>query len=140
MLLFGPAPRELQAHCYRMLGSLQDAEDAVQESCSGHGGRRRDSRVGSVRTWLFRITTNRCLNLLRAARRRRKPVPAAPAPLRRPDRGAAGGCEPYPDQLLDGVPDALPAPTPRYEAREAISLAFVGALQRLPAAPARGAA
>jgi RNA polymerase sigma-70 factor (TIGR02960 family) len=125
---------ELQVHCYRMLGSLQDAEDALQETLlaawlglDGFEGR------SSVRTWLYRIATNRCLNLLRSSRRR--PVTAAPLPVPTPEPTRLGEVlwlQPYPDALLDSLSDQAPGPEARYETREAISLAFVTAVQLLP--------
>jgi RNA polymerase sigma-70 factor (TIGR02960 family) len=125
---------ELQVHCYRMLGSLQDAQDLVQDSLlaawlglEGFEGR------SSVRTWLYRIATNRCLNHLRSAKR--QPVPAAPLPVTPPEPTRVGEVfwlQPYPDALLDGVPDKSPGPEARYESREAISLAFITAVQLLP--------
>lgn len=136
--LVDPHRAELQAHSYRMLGSLQDAEDAVQETLlkawlalAGFEGR------SSLRTWLYRIATNQCLNQLRATKRRRpadEPAPAAPP------TGADGvrWLQPYPDELLADVPDEAPGPESRYESREAISLAFVRALQLL--APGQRAA
>jgi RNA polymerase sigma-70 factor (ECF subfamily) len=136
--LVDPRRAELVAHCYRMLGSLQDAEDAVQESLlkawlamPGFEGR------SSVRTWLYRIATNQCLNQLRATKRRRaveEPAPAAPPT----GQDAVRWLQPYPDALLADVPDDRPGPEARYESREAISLAFVRALQLLP--PAQRAA
>jgi RNA polymerase sigma-70 factor (TIGR02960 family) len=132
--LVEPHRGELQVHCYRMLGSLQDAEDALQETLlsawlglDGFEGR------SSVRTWLYRIATNRCLNLLRSAGRR--PVTAAPLPIPPPEPtrlGEVPWLQPYPDVLLDGLPDQAPGPEARYESREAISLAFVTAVQLLP--------
>ena len=132
--LVDPHRRELQVHCYRMLGSLQDAEDAVQETLlaawlglDGFEGR------SSVRTWLYRIATNRCLNLLRSSSRR--PVTAAPLPMATPEPTRLGEVlwlQPYPDALLEGLPDEAPGPEARYESREAISLAFVTAVQLLP--------
>jgi RNA polymerase sigma-70 factor (ECF subfamily) len=132
--LVEPHRRELQVHCYRMLGSLQDAEDALQETLlaawlglDGFEGR------SSVRTWLYRITTNRCLNLLRSSARR--PATAAPLPVPAPDPTGLGEVpwlQPYPDDLLEGLPDRAPGPEARYESREAISLAFVTAVQLLP--------
>jgi RNA polymerase sigma-70 factor (ECF subfamily) len=126
--------RELQVHCYRMLGSLQDAEDALQETLlaawlglDGFEGR------SSVRTWLYRIATNRCLNLLRSSGRR--PVTAAPLPVPTPEPTRLGEVlwlQPYPDVLLEGLSDQAPGPEARYESREAISLAFVTAVQLLP--------
>jgi RNA polymerase sigma-70 factor (TIGR02960 family) len=132
--LVEPYQGELQAHCYRMLGSAADAEDAVQETllaaCRGLGG---FEQRASVRTWLYRIATSRCLNTLRSARRR---PPAAtrlgfapPAPTR---LGEVPWLEPYPDLLLEDLPDNAADPQARYEAREAISMAFITALQLLP--------
>ena len=132
--LVEPHRGELQVHCYRMLGSLQDAEDALQETLlaawlglDGFEGR------SSVRTWLYRIATNRCLNLLRSSARR--PVTAAPLPVPPPEPTRLGEVlwlQPYPDVLLDGLSDQAPGPEARYESREAISLAFVTAVQLLP--------
>ncbi|HEX4019497.1 MAG TPA: sigma-70 family RNA polymerase sigma factor [Frankiaceae bacterium] len=132
--LVEPHRGELQVHCYRMLGSLQDAEDALQETLlaawlglEGFEGR------ASVRTWLYRIATNRCLNQLRASGRR--PVAAAPLPVPAPEptrMGEVTWLQPYPDVLLEGLPDQAPGPAARYESREAISLAFITAVQLLP--------
>jgi RNA polymerase sigma-70 factor (ECF subfamily) len=132
--LIGPYERELQVHCYRILGSAQDAEDALQEALlaawQGLGGF--EGRA-SIRTWLYRVVTTRCLNAVRAARRRSgisaPPGPAPPEPTR---LGEVTWLEPYPDLLLEGLPDSAPGPEARYEAREAISLAFITAVQRLP--------
>ena len=126
---------ELLAHCYRMLGSMHDAEDAIQETLlsawkglAGFEGR------SSLRTWLFRIATNRCLNMLRSDSRgptRRDELEEVQLP--EPTRlGQILWLEPYPDDLFENVPDAAPGPEARYEAHEAISLAFVTALQTLP--------
>jgi RNA polymerase sigma-70 factor (ECF subfamily) len=132
--LVGPYRHEMQVHCYRMLGSAADAEDALQETLTaawrGLGGYQ--SRAG-IRTWLYRIATSRCLNMLRAASRRPQARPPAldvepPEPTR---LGEAVWLEPYPDVLFD-LPDSAAGPEARYEAREAISLAFVTALQLLP--------
>jgi RNA polymerase sigma-70 factor (ECF subfamily) len=132
--LVEPHRGELQVHCYRMLGSLQDAEDALQETLlaawlglEGFEGR------SSVRTWLYRIATNRCLNQLRSSGRR--PVAAAPlaVPVPEPSRlGEVLWLQPYPDVLLEGLSDQAPGPEARYESREAISLAFITAVQLLP--------
>ncbi len=133
--LVEPYQRELQVHCYRILGSAQDAEDALQETLltawRSLGGFEQRS---SMRTWLYRIATTRSLNALRSASRR---APAEwpshdidpPEPTR---LGEVVWLEPYPDVLLDDLPDTAPGPQARYEAREAISLAFVTALQLLP--------
>ena len=130
-----PYRRELQVHCYRMLGSLQDAEDALQDTLlaawRGLGG---FERRASIRTWLYRIATNRCLNALRSASRRPPlawdiPEVEPPEPTR---LGEVVWLEPYPDALLAGAIDVPPGPEARYEQTEAISLAFVTALQVLP--------
>ena len=133
--LVDPYRRELQVHCYRFLGSAQDAEDALQDTwlsawqgLAGFEGR------ASVRTWLYRVATSRCLDVLRSARRR-PPVSAPPAGLEPPGPTRLGELlwlEPYPDVLLEGLPDSAPGPEARYEARESISLAFITALQLLP--------
>ena len=134
-LLVDPYRRELQVHCYRVLGSAYDAEDAVQETLmaawQGLGGF--EGRA-SVRTWLYKIATHRCLNALRSARHRpRSEMPAAELDPPEPTRlGEVVWLEPYPDVLLDGLSDAAPGPEARCEAREAISLAFVTAVQLLP--------
>jgi len=130
-----PYRRELQVHCYRMLGSFQDAEDAVQDTLlaawRGFGGF--EGRA-SLRTWLYRIATNRCLNARRAAGRRRAkewdiPHVEPPEPTR---LGEVVWLQPYPDALLAGAPGVPPGPEARYEQTEAVSLAFVTALQVLP--------
>jgi RNA polymerase sigma-70 factor (TIGR02960 family) len=131
-----PHRRELQAHCYRMLGSFQDAEDAVQDTIlaawQGLGGFV-EGRA-SLRTWLYKIATNRCLNALRSARRRAArewDVPGVEPP--EPTQlGEVVWLQPYPDALLEGVAGPPPGPEARYEQTEAISLAFVTALQALP--------
>jgi RNA polymerase sigma-70 factor (ECF subfamily) len=131
-----PHRRELQVHCYRMLGSLQDAEDAVQDTLlsawQGLGGFV-EARA-SLRTWLYRIATNRCLNALRSASRR--PARQWDVPHVEPPEATRLGevvwLEPYPDALLAGAVVVPPGPEARYEQTEAISLAFVTALQALP--------
>ena len=133
--LIGPYRRELQVHCYRVLGSAQDAEDALQETLlaawQGIGGF--EGRA-SIRTWLYQVATSRCLNALRAASRRPPmnwPLSGLDPP--EPTRlGEVSWLEPYPDALLEGLADGAPGPEARYEATEAISLAFVTALQLLP--------
>jgi RNA polymerase sigma-70 factor (TIGR02960 family) len=133
--LVEPHRRELQVHCYRILGSLQDAEDLLQETLlaawRGIGGY---EERASVRTWLYRIATNRCLNALRSGERRPRAVQQPPMPLPEPSRRRAepSWLEPYPDALLDGIVDVAPGPEARYEARESVSLAFLAALQQLP--------
>jgi len=132
--LTGPYRRELHVHCYRMLGSLADAEDAVQETLTsawrGLEGFREQS---TVRTWLYRISTNRCLNAIRHDRRRRPPEPVPP--FRPPEptrRGDVPWLQPYPDALLDQLPGPDPDPEVRYGRWESIELGFLVALQRLP--------
>src|SRR6478609_9324178 len=134
--LAGPHRRELQVHCYRMLGSFADAEDAVQETMlaawQGIGGFTEER--ASLRTWLYKIATNRCLNARRAASRRpaRKwDVSQFEPPLPTP-RDEAVWLQPFPDALLEGAADAPTGPEARYEQTEAISLAFITALQLLP--------
>ena len=130
-----PHRRELQVHCYRILGSLQDAEDALQETFlaawQGLGGFNERS---SLRTWLYRVATNRCLNALRSASRRPRMDWSIPGvePLEPTRLGEVVWLQPYPDILLEGSRDDPPGPEARYETSEAISLAFVMALQLLP--------
>ena len=133
--LIAPHRRELQVHCYRMLGSFQDAEDALQDTLlaawqglDGFEGR------ASLRTWLYRIATNRCLNARRSLNRRAArewdvPGVEPPEPAR---LGEVVWLEPFPDTLLKGAFNVPQEPDARYEQTEAISLAFVTALQRLP--------
>jgi RNA polymerase sigma factor (sigma-70 family) len=155
--LIEPYRRELQVHCYRMLGSLQDAEDLLQETLlAAWQGLAGFEERASIRTWLYRIATNRCLNALRSARRRPAkewdiPDVDPPEPTR---LGEVVWLEPYPDALLEGplamtpTPSGLagqpglpgppgppdpPGPEARYQRNEAISLAFITALQLLPA-------
>src|SRR5712675_1597556 len=134
--LAGSHRRELQVHCYRMLGSFADAEDAVQETMlaawQGIGGFAEER--ASLRTWLYKIATNRCLNARRAASRRparkwdmSQFEPPVPTP-----RDEAVWLQPFPDAFLEGAVDRPPGPEARYEQSEAISLAFVAALQLLP--------
>jgi RNA polymerase sigma-70 factor (TIGR02960 family) len=130
-----PYRRELHVHCYRMLGSFQDAEDAAQETllAAWRGLGRFEGRA-SIRTWLYRIATTRCLNARRSAGRRPAkewdvPDVEPPAPTR---LGEIVWLEPFPDALLDGALVAPLGPEARYEQTESISLAFVTALQVLP--------
>ena len=130
-----PHRRELQVHCYRMLGSFADAEDALQDTLlaawqgiAGFEGR------ASLRTWLYRIATNRCLNARRSASRR--PATEWNIPGVEPPEPTLHGevvwLEPFPDALLEGAMDVPPGPEARYEQAESVSLAFVTALQALP--------
>ena len=130
-----PYRRELLVHCYRMLGSFQDAEDALQDTLltawqglAGFEGR------SSLRTWMYRIATNRCLNVRRSASRHQAkewdvPNVEPPEPTR---RGEVVWLEPFPDVRLEGVVDVPLGPEARYEQTESISVAFVTALQALP--------
>jgi RNA polymerase sigma-70 factor (TIGR02960 family) len=132
--LTDPYRRELQVHCYRMLGSLTSAEDMLQETLlAAWRGLAGFAERSSVRTWLYRIATNRCLNALRTTARRAvtEPIPpfAPPEPTRRDE---ITWLQPYPDTLLDAVPDTEPNPEAHYQAVEAVELAFVAALQRVP--------
>jgi RNA polymerase sigma-70 factor (TIGR02960 family) len=129
--------RQLHVHCYRIIGSVQDAEDVVQETLlaawrglEGFEGR------ASMHTWLYTIATNRSLNALRARGRRMPeppPPPEEPPVPPEPTREIEPiWLEPYPDELLEGVVDRAEEPDARYDAREAIALAFIAGLQRLP--------
>lgn len=132
--LTAPHLPELHLHCYRMLGSLIDADDVLQEvliaawqGLNGFAGR------SSLRTWLYRIATNRCLNEIRAGKRRLRSEPIPPFDPPEPSRrGAVTWLQPYPDSELEEVVDRAPGPAARYQAREAVELAFIVALQRLP--------
>ena len=127
--------RELHVHCYRILGSVQDAEDAMQETLlAAWRGLDRFEERASLRAWLYRIATNRCLNALRdSARRPQRTALALPFEPPEPTRlGEPLWLEPYPDTLLDELPDAAAGPEARYEAKEAVGLAFVSGLQQLP--------
>ena len=130
--------RGLHAHCYRMLGSLHDAEDAYQEAMLRAWRalpRLRDD--AAARTWLYRIATNVCLNAI--ARRPRRVLPADYGPPADATKRSVGEplvesvwVEPYPDEQL-GIEDGLAAPEARYERRESVELAFIAAVQHLPA-------
>jgi RNA polymerase sigma-70 factor (TIGR02960 family) len=130
--LTDPYRRELQAHCYRIVGSAQDAEDLVQETllAAWRGLEQFEGRA-SIRGWLYKIATNRCLDALRASARRPQVEPMTEPP--QPTRLAEPiWLEPYPDVLLEGIADDAPGPEARYETKEAIALAFVAGLQHLP--------
>ena len=132
-----PYRRELQLHCYRIVGSVQDAEDLLQETLlAAWRGLEQFEGRSSLRAWLYTIATNRCLNALRERVRRPQTTPG--------DRGGRAGIThppesvaeiswltPYPDALLEGVTDMAPDPAARYEAKESVALAFVSGLQHL---------
>jgi len=127
--------RELQVHCYRMLGSLDDAEDLVQETLL-RAWRRRETFRGrsTLRAWLYGIATNACLDALERRARRLLPPAVTPAanPLAPPPASEAGWLEPYPDHLLDEIADDEAGPDETIVDRETIELAFMVAIQHLP--------
>ena len=127
-----PYQRELQLHIYRIVGSVQDAEDVLQDTllAAWRGLEEFEGRA-SVRAWLYRIATNRSLDALRASKRRPqdKPMPTMPEPTRWSE---PLWVEPYPDVLLEGIAEDAPGPDARYETREAVELAFIVGLQHLP--------
>jgi RNA polymerase sigma-70 factor (ECF subfamily) len=135
--LVGPHRGELIAHCYRMLGSLEDAEDAVQDTLvrAWRGLRGFEGR-SSLRSWLYRIATNVCLNAIERRPRLALPVERAAAgdPREAPEPPLAerAWIEPLPDDIAASL-DAGPSPEARYEQREAVELAFIASLQHLPA-------
>ena len=138
-----PFRREIKLHCYRMLGSLHEAEDAVQEtylrawrSFSSFEAGSSDER-GSFRAWLYRIATNACLNALEGRKHQQRYLPdqlgpAGPPKLEGSPALDVPWLEPYPDANLEGFADAAPNPEARYTARESVQLAFVAAIQQLP--------
>ena len=132
--LTAPHRAELHLHCYRMLGSLVDADDVLQEVLiAAWRGLTDFAGRASLRTWLFRITTNRCLNEIRSRQRRLPPAPIPPFEPPEPTRlDAVTWLQPYPDSELEQVPAREAGPAVRYGAREAVELAFIVALQRLP--------
>jgi RNA polymerase sigma-70 factor, ECF subfamily len=133
-----PYRRQIKLHCYRMLGSLHEAEDLVQEtylrawrSFDTFDGR------GSLRAWLYKIATNACLNVLASRKHAQRWLPHhhAPATADLPDGKPAADVawlEPYPDAELAEIADAAPNPEARYAADESVQLAFVAAIQFLP--------
>ena len=129
--------RELEIHCYRMLGSPEDAEDVVQETLL-RAWRRRETFRGraTVRAWLYGIATNACLDVLEKRSRRLLPPavtgPADPFAAPPPPTSEVGWLEPYPDRLLDEIVDSGDGPHEAIVARETIELAFLVAIQHLP--------
>jgi RNA polymerase sigma-70 factor, ECF subfamily len=141
-LLAEPFRRELKLHCYRMLGSLHEAEDAVQEGYlrawrgfNGFGGR------GSFRAWLYKIATNACLDALASRKNLQRLLPDQrdAATARMPGGAPAfapatdlAWLEPYPDRFLENIADDAPNPEARYTSRQTLQLAFVAVIQQLP--------
>jgi RNA polymerase sigma-70 factor (ECF subfamily) len=125
--------RELHVHCYRMLGSFDEAEDHVQEVFL-RAWRSRDGFQGqsSPRTWLYRVATNACLDTLRRDARRAVPAPSRAPAGPGPSVVALPWVQPYPDSLLDQVPAGQPGPEAVAVSRETMSLAFLAAIQLLP--------
>src|SRR6202050_1739394 len=127
---------ELQVHCYRILGSLQDAEDALQETLvSAWRNLGEFGQQSSLRTWLYKIATNRCLSMLRADSRRPRiatPLPQATLPEPTGAGDAPPWLEPYPDVLLDPLPDQRPGPNTCSETTKPSSLAVITAMHLLP--------
>jgi RNA polymerase sigma-70 factor (ECF subfamily) len=127
--------RELQLHCYQMLGSYEASEDLVQETFL-RAWRARGAYEGraSFRTWLYRIATNACLDALARERRR----PRAVVPPGASDSEAPGGyaeipwLQPFPDQILDEIVDPEAGPDSSVVAKETVELAFLAAIQHLP--------
>src|SRR3954449_962220 len=135
--LLEPYRGELHAHCYRMLASVHDAEDALQDaSLRAWRGLARFEGRSSLRSWLYTIATNTCLNLI--AKRPKRVLPIDYGPATDPHEGLGMPLsetvwvEPYPDETI-GLQDGFAAPEARYEQRESVELAFVAALQHLPA-------
>jgi RNA polymerase sigma-70 factor, ECF subfamily len=134
--LLEPYRGELHAHCYRMLGSVHDAEDALQDaSLRAWRGLEKFEGRSSLRSWLYTIATNTCLNQI--ARRPKRVLPVDYGPAADPHGGPGEPVvesvwiEPYPDETL-ALEDGLAAPEARYEQRESVELAFIAALQLLP--------
>ncbi|MCW3029063.1 MAG: sigma-70 family polymerase sigma factor [Solirubrobacterales bacterium] len=135
--LVAPHRAELHAHCYRMLGSVQDAEDALQEALlrAWRGLARFEGR-SSLRSWLYTIATNACLRTIERQPKRVLPVDYGPAADPHDGPGEplteSTWLEPYPDEQL-GLEDGFSAPEARHEQRESVELAFIAVLQHLPA-------
>jgi RNA polymerase sigma-70 factor, ECF subfamily len=138
-----PFRREIKLHCYRMLGSLHEADDLVQEtylrawrSFSSFEARASDER-GSFRAWIYRIATNACLNALESRKHAQRLLPdqLGPSTMQMPDGPPPtdiAWLEPYPDSHLEGIAEDAPNPEARYTSREAVQLAFVSVIQELP--------
>jgi len=129
-----PYRPELHLHCYRLLGSVTDAEDALQETMiAAWRSIGTFAERASVRTWLYRIATNRALNARRATDRRKPLAPTPPFAPPQPTRHSElTWLQPYPDTLLEDLADTVRSPDALYTAREAVELAFIAGLQQLP--------
>src|SRR6266853_4405597 len=131
--LTDPYRAELLAHCYQILGSVADAEDMLQDTLlAAWRGLSSFEGRSSLRAWLHKIAVNGCLNSLRDRSRRPREVPLMAEPPEPTRLADPVWVEPYPDVLLDGIPDLAPGPEARYDAKESIELAFITALQHLP--------
>jgi RNA polymerase sigma-70 factor (ECF subfamily) len=132
-----PLRREIKLHCYRMLGSLHDAEDLTQETYL-RGWRSFDTfDGGNFRAWLYRIATNACLNALASRKQAQRILPdqRGPATGEMPNGKPAtdvAWLEPFPDASLEGIAAGAPNPEARYTLRESVQLAFIAAIQQLP--------
>ncbi len=132
-----PLRREIRLHCYRMLGSLHEAEDLVQETYLRAWRSFASFDGGSMRAWLYKIATNTCLNALESRKHQQRYLPDQLGPAVEPAAFGAPSndipwLEPYPDSDLEGIADASPNPEARYSAQESVQLAFVSAIQQLP--------
>jgi RNA polymerase sigma-70 factor, ECF subfamily len=132
-----PFRREIKLHCCRMMGSLHEADDLVQETYLRAWRSFESFEGGSFRAWLYRIATNACLNALASRKHAERLLPyqLGPASLTMPPGTPATEVpwlEPYPDSNLDGLGNEAPNPEARYSSREAIQLAFVAGIQQLP--------
>jgi RNA polymerase sigma-70 factor (ECF subfamily) len=136
--LVEPYRKQIKAYCYRMMGSLHEAEDLTQEAFL-RAWRSFDDYEGrsSIKTWLFQIATHACIDALRQRKRLRRILPQSEfAPATEVPKGEPPGdiswLEPFPDSEIEELPDNTPGPDARYEGREAVRLAFVAAIQYLP--------
>src|SRR5260370_10438677 len=124
---------ELLRHGYQILGSVQDAEDMLQDTLlAAWRGLSTFEGRSSVRAWLYKIAVNRCLNALRGRSRRPREVPLTAGPPEPTRQARPVWVEPYPDVLLDGVPDLPPGPETPYDTKEPIELPFIPPLPHLP--------
>jgi RNA polymerase sigma-70 factor (ECF subfamily) len=132
-----PFRREIKLHCYRMLGSLHEADDLVQETYLRAWRSFDTFDGGNFRAWLYRIATNSCLNALASRKHAQRLLPDqhGPSTGQMPNGKPAtevAWLEPYPDSNLEGIADGVLNPEARYSARESVQLAFVAAVQELP--------